>query len=66
MRTVMTIPKNLADGDDLIVISKKRYEQLQKHLREVSDALGKISRGEKELREGKTRITTKSLKELYR
>lgn len=65
MPTTITIPKNLTRGDELIVVRRKEYEQLQKHLKEIQDALAKISRGEKELREGKTRVTTKSLSELY-
>jgi PHD/YefM family antitoxin component YafN of YafNO toxin-antitoxin module len=66
MSTLVTIPKDLTRGDELIIIKRKEYEQLKRHLLEVQDALAKISRGEKELRENKTRITTKSLSELYK
>lgn len=50
-------------GDELIVIRRQEYEQLQKHLDEVKDALVKIRRGEKELKEGKTKVI-KSLADL--
>ena len=53
MSTTITIPKQLTHGDELIVIRRKEYEQLQKHLSEVGDALKKIREGEKEFREGK-------------
>lgn len=50
---IVTIPKRLTHGDELIVIRRKEYEQLQKHLEEVRDALLKINQGEKEFKEGK-------------
>lgn len=64
MTPVLTIPKKLTHGEELIVIRRKEYENLQKHLYEVSDALKKISRGEKELKSGKAIKTVKSLSEL--
>jgi len=64
MSPVVTIPKNITHGDELIVVRRKDYEHLQKHLIEVSDALQKIRNGERELNQGRTRITTKSLSEL--
>ena len=63
MQAVITIPKNFIHGDELMVVRRKDYEKMQKHLDEVRDALGKIRRGEKEYREGKT-IAVKSLSEL--
>ena len=63
MRRPLTIPKRITHGEELIVISRQEYEQLQKHLAELKDALAKIRIGEKELKEGKTRII-KSLAEL--
>jgi hypothetical protein len=63
MSTTITIPKNFIHGDELIVVRRKDYEGLQKHLSEVRDAMEKIRRGEKEYREGKT-IAVKSLSEL--
>jgi len=56
MGTMLTIPKKITRGDELIVIRRQEYEQLQKHLAEVKDALVKIRKGEKELKEGKTRV----------
>ncbi len=53
MQTTLTIPKHLTHGDELIIIRRKEYEKLQKHLAEVRDALQKIRRGEKELLSGK-------------
>jgi len=63
MRHTLTIPKRITHGEELVVISRREYEQLQRHLAELRDALAKIRLGEKELREGKTRII-KSLAEL--
>lgn len=63
MASITTIPRGLTHGEELIVIPRREYERLQKHLAEVRDALSKIRRGEKELRAGKTRVV-KSLGEL--
>ena len=57
------IPKNMTNGEDLIVVRKQEYEYLLKHLSEVQEAFIKISKGKQELKEGKT-IVVKSLKEL--
>ena len=59
----ITIPKRITAGEELIVIRRQEYEQLLKHLAEVKDALAKIKKGERELKEGKTRII-RSLAEL--
>jgi len=59
----VTIPKRITDGEELIVIRRQEYEQMVKHLAEVKDALVKIKKGEKELRESRTRVV-KSLNEL--
>jgi len=59
----VTIPKRISDGEELIVIRRQEYEQMVKHLAEVKDALVKIKKGEKELRESRTRVV-KSLNEL--
>ena len=63
MSSVLTIPKRMTHGEELVVVSRREYEELQKHLAEVKDALFKIQRGEEELRVGKTRVI-KSLSEL--
>ncbi len=59
----MTIPKYLTHGKELIIVRRDEFEALKKHLFEVEDALSKISKGERELKQGKTRIV-KSLSEL--
>lgn len=63
MGVTLTIPKRITRGDELIVVRRHEYEQLQKHLAEVKDALVKIRRGEKDLKEGKTKVI-KSLADL--
>lgn len=63
MGATLTIPKRMTRGDELIVVRRHEYEKLQKHLAEVKDALVKIRRGEKELKEGKTKVI-KSLADL--
>ena len=52
----ITIPKRITAGEELIVIRRQEQEQLLKYLAEVKDALAKIKKGERELKEGKTRI----------
>ena len=52
----ITIPKRITEGEELIVIRRQEYDQLVKRLAEVKDALAKIRKGEKELREGRTRV----------
>ena len=64
MNSVVTIPRRLTHGEELIVVRRHEYERLQRHLVEVEDALTKIRQGEKEWRMGKTR-SIKSLKELH-
>ena len=56
----VTIPKGITNGEELIVVRRKEYENLLKHLAEVQDAFTKISKGDLELKEGKT-IVVKSL-----
>ena len=63
MNNILTIPKSITHGEELLLISLKDYEALQKHLAEVRHALEKIRQGEKELKKGKTKII-KSLSEL--
>ncbi len=63
MGDTLTIPKRMTHGEELIVIRRQEYERLQKHLAEVKDALVKIRHGEKELKEGKTKVI-QSLAEL--
>ena len=63
MGYTLTIPKRITHGEELMIVSRRDYERLQKHLVEVKDAMAKIRQGEKELKEGKTRVI-KSLAEL--
>lgn len=63
MKSMINIPRGLTHGDDLVVMRRVDYEALQRQIEEFRDAIGKIRRGEKELRNGKTRIV-RSLAEL--
>ena len=56
MKSMINIPKNLTHGEDLIVIRKSEYEALRRRFKELTDAFNKIKRGEKELKNGKTKI----------
>ncbi len=56
MKATVAIPKHLTHGAELLVVRRQDYEQLQRHLAEVQDALAKIRRGEQEYRAGKTRV----------
>lgn len=59
----MMISKKVTKGEDLVVLRRHDYEQLLKNFIEAKDALSKIRRGEKELKQGKTRVV-QSLAEL--
>ena len=63
MKHTLTIPKQFTHGVELVVIPRREYESMQKHLVEVKDALAKIRKGEKEFKNGQTR-TVRSLSEL--
>ncbi|MBI4378634.1 MAG: hypothetical protein HY578_06000 [Nitrospinae bacterium] len=63
MGVTLAIPKRITSGDDLIVVRRQEYELLQKHLAEAMDVLVKIRKGEKELKEDKTKVI-KSLADL--
>lgn len=63
MNYTLTIPKRLTHGDELVVVRRRDYERLQRRLIEVKDALAKIRLGNKDFRDGKTRLV-KSLAEL--
>ena len=63
MAHIVTIPKNITHGDELVIVRRDEFEALKKHLAEVIEALSKIRKGEWELKRGKTRIV-KSLSEL--
>ena len=63
MKPMVSIPHRVTHGEDLVVIRKSDYDALQQQIEEFKDAFGKIKRGEKELKEGKTKIVS-SLAEL--
>ena len=56
MKAMINIPHGLTHGDDLVVLRKTDYDALQRQIVEFKDALGKIKRGEKEYRNGKTKM----------
>ena len=61
METLVTIPKNLA-RKDLVVIEKKAWENLEKENEELRHAVQAIIAGERALRRGKTRSFLEFLK----
>ena len=63
MRHTVTISKRFTHGVELVVIPRREYESMQKHLAEVKDALNKIRKGEKEYKNGHTK-TVRALSEL--
>lgn len=65
MKRALTIPKRFTHGVELVVISRREYDSMQRHLAEVKDALSKIRKGEREFKRGQTR-TVRSLSELRR
>lgn len=65
MKAAITIPKQVTRGAELLVIPVKEYERLRQQIGELEDALRKIRRGEREFRNGKTRVI-RSLAELRR
>lgn len=58
LNKVEVISKKLTLGEELVVLTKKEFDRIMKRADELSDALMKISRGEKELRMGRTKIIT--------
>lgn len=65
MAFALRIPKQITHGEELVILRRQEYERLRRRLIEVKDALAKIRKGEKELKEGKTRLVN-SLSELRR
>jgi len=63
MKSMINIPHGLTHGDELVVIRKVDYDALNRKVEEFKDAIKKIQRGEKELKNGKTKIVN-SLAEL--
>lgn len=63
MNPTTTIPKKVTQGADLVVLTKQAYDQLQRQLFELEDALQKIQSGEEARVQGRLK-TVKSLREL--
>ncbi|MDP4007020.1 MAG: hypothetical protein Q8P55_00280 [bacterium] len=61
MTTILTIPKNLAKKD-LVVIDKKVWETLSKENDELRQAMKAVVAGEKALQGGRTRSFREFLK----
>lgn len=60
--SVLTIPKKLTKGEELIVLTRREYENSVRHNREILEVLKIIAEGEQAYREGKT-ISASSLDE---
>lgn len=56
------VPRRLA-GKRIVLVDESELVRLRERVTELEDVIGKIRRGERELREGKTRIV-KSLADL--
>jgi diadenosine tetraphosphate (Ap4A) HIT family hydrolase len=65
MGHVLTVPKRLTHGEELVVLRKDEYERLLRQTEEMCDALKIIAEGEQAYREGRT-IKASSLKEALR
>jgi hypothetical protein len=63
MSTTITIPKNFIHGEELIVVRRSEFEQLQKKASEIDEVMETIRAGEKEIRQGKIKHTKKSISE---
>jgi len=63
MSTTITIPRNFSHGDELIVVRRKEYENLQKKATEIDEIMETIKVGEKEIKEGKIKYTKRSISE---
>ncbi len=53
MFTSITIPKQFTHGDELILVRRKDYEELQKYVKETKRILKIVKAGERELKSGK-------------
>ena len=53
---MISIPRKLTHGEDLVVIRKSEYDALRRNFKELKDAFDKIRRGEKEFKNGKTKV----------
>ena len=62
---VEVISKKLTLGEELVVLNKKEFDRIQKRMAELADAFAKISRGERERKEGRTKVVS-SLSQLLK
>ncbi len=62
MGPILTIPKRITHGEELVLLRKDEYERLIRREEEIAQALRVIADGEKAYREGRT-IKACSLKE---
>ena len=63
MQTVITIPKNFTHGDELLLIHRREYEELQRKASGIEEIVETIRAGEKEIANGKVKYTKKSISE---
>lgn len=59
---VVSIPRKITKGEELVVLTRKEYERLRRRTEETKQVLQIIAEGEKEYRKGRT-IVASSLEE---
>lgn len=55
---IVTIPKKVSRGEELVVIRRQDFDVFLRWQEEVKDVLAKVRRGQKEYRLGKTRVVS--------
>ena len=65
MGPVLTLPKRLTNGEELVVLRKDEYDRLVHQSEEIGSALKIIAEGEQAYRQGRT-VKASSLKEAIR
>lgn len=55
-KNIVTIPRKITRGEELVVIPRSLYEKFSQWEKELKEALAKVERGKKALREGKTYV----------
>lgn len=58
--SVITIPKRLSRGEELVVVRRSDLEDFEKWKREIATVLAKIRRGRKEYHDRKTIVALSS------
>lgn len=64
-RGVVSIPRTLTHGRELVVLTREEYEKEVLRSREIAEALRIVAEGEREYREGRT-LKASSLEEALR